>query len=252
MGASQNQKEGWEREYRSSKMLSPSNVPHADVVRFFRWLKKECKKAGEPLDMDGLRVLDLGSGTGRNSFYLAQQGADVIGFEFSETALTAARKIAAHGDLVIEYRSQNIGAAFQLPTSSVDIILDVTSSNSLNAAERSIYLSESARVLKPGGYLFLRALSLEGDSNAKELVKRFPGTDPESYVHPDLGITEQTFTKQSLTDTYSPYLTILQLERVEHYNTVAGRKYKRSYWIAYMQKAKEPEESSIEKVVKMP
>jgi SAM-dependent methyltransferase len=236
MGASQNQKEGWEREYRSSKMLSPSNVPHADVVRFFRWLKKEYKKTGEPLDMDGLRVLDLGSGTGRNSFYLAGQGANVLGFEFSETALAMARKIAAHGDMVIEYRSQNIGAAFQLPTASVDIILDVTSSNSLNAAEREIYLSEIARVMKPGGYLFLRALSLEADANAKELVKRFPGSDPDTYVHPDLGITEKTFTKQTLTDTYSPYLEIVNLERVEHYNVVAGRKYKRSYWLGYLRK----------------
>ncbi len=249
MGASQNQKEGWEREYRSSKMLSPSNVPQADVVRFMRWLKKEHKKIGEPIDMEALNVLDLGSGTGRNSFYFANHGAHVIGFEFSETALTMARKIAAHGDQTIDYRSQNIGAAFQLPTASVDIVLDVTSSNSLNDDERAIYLSEIARVLKPGGYLFLRALSLESDANAKELVKRFPGSDPDTYVHPDLGITEKTFTKQTLTDTYSPYVTPLSLERVEHYNMVAGRKYKRSYWLGYFQK---PKESSIEKVVEMP
>jgi SAM-dependent methyltransferase len=239
MGLSQNQKEGWEREYRSSKMLSPSNVPQADVVRFMRWLKKEHKKADDPIDMEELHVLDLGSGTGRNSFYLATQGAQVIGFEFSQIALAMARKIAAHGDQTIEYRSQNIGAAFQLPTSSIDIVLDVTSSNSLNDEERSIYLSELSRVLKPGGYVFLRALSLEGDANAKELVKRFPGSDPDTYVHPDLGITEKTFTKQSLTDTYGPYFTILNLERVQHYNSVAGRKYKRSYWIGYLQKPKD-------------
>ncbi|MDB4992378.1 MAG: SmtA2, SAM-dependent methyltransferase [Parcubacteria group bacterium] len=249
MGASQNQKEGWEREYRSSKMLSPSNVPHGDVVRFMRWLKKECKKAGEPLDMDGLRVLDLGSGTGRNSFYMANHGANVTGYEFSETALAMARKTAAHGDQVIEYKNQNIGAAFQLPSQTVDIVLDVMSSNSLNEAEREIYLSEISRVLKPGGYLFLRALSLDGDVHAKELIKRFPGTDSDTYVHPDLGITEKTFTKKSLTDAYGPYFTIISLERLEHYNTVAGRKYKRSYWVAYMQKAPE---ASIEKVAEMP
>ncbi len=229
------QQRAWDREYRSSKMLSPSNIPHADVVRFLRWLKKERKRADNPLDVDGLHVLDLGSGTGRNSYYFAEQGASVVGFEFSETALATARKLAAHSDLVIDYRAQNIGMPYPLEDASIDLILDVTSSNSLSDAERKLYLGELDRVFKPGGYLFLRALSLESDAHAKELVKRFPGPDPDTYIHPDLGITEKVFTRQSLLDTYGPYFNVLSLERVEHYNTVAGRKYKRSYWIGYMQ-----------------
>lgn len=230
------QQQAWDREYRSSQMLSPSNVPQADVVRFLRWLKKEQKRAGNPLDMETVRVLDLGSGTGRNSYYFAEQGAQVTGLEFSETALTAARKFAAHGELSIEYQAHDIGELFPVATNSIDIVLDVTSSNSLSDTARAQYLSEVSRVLKTGGFLFLRALSLEGDANAKELIKRFPGPDLDTYIHPDLGIVEKTFTKESLTSTYGPYFGIAHLERVEHYNVVAGRKYKRSYWIGYFQK----------------
>lgn len=228
--------DAWEREYRSQKMLSPSNIPQSDVVRFTRWLKKEAKKAGVPIDTDGLRVLDLGSGTGRNSYYFAEQGAKVTGLELSETALAFAKRTAEHGEVVIDYRRHDIGKALPLADASFDIALDVTSSNSLSAAARTTYLKELHRVLAPGGFLFLRALSLEGDKNAKELVKRFPGPDPDTYIHPDLGLTETVFSKESLYATYEPYFDVRFLERVEHYNVVAGRKYKRQYWIAYLQK----------------
>lgn len=230
------QQRAWDTEYKSQKLLSPSNVPHADVVRFLRWLKKEKKKEGSPIDMEEVRVLDLGSGTGRNSFYFAEQGAKATGLEFSATALEMAKKIAAHGDQTIEYKLQSIGAPYPIADASIDIALDVTSSNSLNAKERATYLKEISRVLKSGGYLFLRALSFEGDTHAKELVKRFPGPDPDTYVHPDLGIFETVFSRESLAATYGPYFTTTFLERTQHYSKVSGRLYKRSYWVAYLQK----------------
>lgn len=230
------QQSAWDKEYKAQQLLSPSNVPQADVVRFLRWLKKEHKKRGEPLDMDGLRVLDLGSGTGRNSFYFAEQGAQVTGFEFSKNALLMAEKLARHGEVAIDYHLQDIGAKYPLKDASIDIALDVTSSNSLSDSARKVYLHELSRVLAPGALLFLRALTFEGDAHAKELVKRFPGKDPDTYVHPDLGVVEKVFSRQTLQATYESYFAFEHLEKVQHYATVADRKYKRSYFIAYLRK----------------
>lgn len=230
------QQSAWDKEYKAQQLLSPSNVPQADVVRFLRWLKKERKKAGAPLDMETLRVLDLGSGTGRNSYYFAEQGATVTGIEFSKNALLMAEKLARHGEVAIDYHLQDIGAKYPLKDASIDIALDVTSSNSLSDSARKVYLHELSRVLAPGGYLFLRALSFEGDAHAKELVKRFPGPDPDTYVHPDLHIVEKVFSRESLKETYANYFEIIQLEKVQHYATVSGRTYKRSYFIAYLRK----------------
>lgn len=230
------QQDAWEREYKAQQLLSPSNVPHADVMRFVRWLKKERRKEGARLELEGLRVLDLGSGTGRNSYYFAGEGSVVTGFEFSPTALEMAKETARKEGLDITYKLQDIGKPFPLPDGSIDIALDVTSSNSLSDAQRETYLRELNRVLVPSGYLFLRALSLEGDAHARELVKRYPGPDPDTYVHPDLKIIEKVFTRESLKAAYEPYFAIDKIDRVQHYATVAGRTYKRSYWICYLQK----------------
>ncbi len=235
------QERAWDAEYRARQLLSPSNVPHAEVVRFFRWLKKEYRKAhaepdAEPFSLEGKRALDLGSGTGRNSVYLAEQGAQVTGYEFSPTALAMAKKAAEGSGLPLDYHLRSIGEPFPLPDGSMDIVLDVTSSNSLSDAERTVCLAEISRVLAPGGTLFLRALSLEGDAHAKELVKRVPGPDPDTYIHPDLGIVEKVFSRESLARAYEPRFAFLKLDRVQHYAKVAGRTYKRSYWVAYLQR----------------
>lgn len=231
-----NQEEVWNNEYKQKQMLSPSTLPQADVVRFVRWLKKQKKKAATPIEVDTFNVLDLGSGTGRNSMYLAQMGATVTGYEIANTALAMAEKQARHAELPIAYKKQDIGKAYQLGTESIDLILDVTSSNSLNEEGRAKYLEEVSRVLKPGGWMFVRALSLEGDAHAKRLVKDFPGAGPDTYVHPDLGVAEKVFSRETFTNTYAPYFRIAELERVSHYPNVAGRRYKREYWIAYLEK----------------
>ena len=194
MGA--NQEREWETEYRTNQMLSPSNVPQADVVRFVRWLKKESKHAGVAFDITDATILDLGSGTGRNSQYLAEQGAQAIGYEVSPTALAMAKKLATRSNLSVTYLKQDIGAVYPLSTASIDIVLDVTSSNSLTDTARQTYQREIHRVLKPGGWLFVRALAKDGDAHAKNLIARFPGPDPDTYIHPDLGITEKVFTSE--------------------------------------------------------
>jgi ubiquinone/menaquinone biosynthesis C-methylase UbiE len=48
-------------------------------------------------DVNGLRVLDVGCGTGRHTIRLAQSGSEVIGLDFSEGMLAKAREKAGTG-----------------------------------------------------------------------------------------------------------------------------------------------------------
>lgn len=225
------QKEVWEKEYRNLSLLTGDDKPQNNLRRFLKFLKKEQKLASS-----GLKVLDLGSGTGRNTNYMQSLGNECVGMEISETAINIAKRRAGEAGLAAKFINSSIGAKFPLPDNSVDLLLDVTSSNSLNNEERSIYLSEAHRVLKPGGYFFVKALALEGDKNAKNLIKLSPGHEPKTYIMPEIGLEERVFDRDDFTKLYSKYFQILKLDRKTSYTRMNNRSYKRNFWLAYLQK----------------
>ena len=225
-------------------LVTKGDEPQADTLRFFKFLKKYTpsasgispEAAGDEFKykLEDKIILDLGCGTGRNSNYLAERGNSVIGIEISKTALELAKQRARELGVTVDYRLADIGTPYGISDNSIDLIIDVTSSNSLNEKGREIYLSECARVLKPGGYFFLRALCKDGNKNVKNLLKASPGREHDTYVIKEIGLTERVFSKEDLVTMYSKYFKILKLEKKSGYSTFNGRIYKRDYWLAYM------------------
>lgn len=221
----------WEREYQDSKLVTKDDRPQADTLRFFKFLKKECK-----YKLENRTVLDLGCGAGRNSNYLAEIGNNVIGIEISKTAICLAKTRAREMGVIVDYRTGDIGEKYDIKDESIDLVLDVTSSNSLNEKGRDNYLKEVRRVLKNDGFLFVRALCKDGDVNAKNLIKQNGGQEYDTYFIKELGLTERVFSREDFISTYSLYFKILKLEKKEGYQTINGRIYKRNYWLAYLKK----------------
>ena len=141
----------WENEYQNPQLITKDDEPQKDILRFFRFLKKE-----EGVELENLAVLDLGSGTGRNANYLAKLGNKVIGLEISPTAINLAKSRAKSIKIEVNYQLHDIGSEYPFNNETFDLVLDVTSSNSLNGKERDIYLSEVLRVLKKDGILVIR------------------------------------------------------------------------------------------------
>lgn len=233
------QEQVWDREYRNSKFLTKENKPQSDVVRFAQFLKKRksADEAERKVLVEGLSVLDLGSGAGRNSFYFAEMGNIVTGLEISKTAVCIANQYAKEAGLDIKYVKQSIGERFPCEDESIDIVLDITSSNSLTEDERNVFLSETNRVLKNGGYFFTKALCKEGDENAKFLIKNHPGKEKDTYIMPDIGVTERVWTKEDFVSTYEKYFQIIHMEKKTSYSKIKDRSYKRNFWIVYMKKS---------------
>lgn len=223
-----NQGNTWEREYRNPKLVTKNEGPQADTLRFFKFLKKE-----EKFNLYDKVILDLGCGTGRNSNYLAELGNEVIGIEISKTAIQIAKQRAT---VLVDYRLGDIGDKYEIKDKSVDVVLDVTSSNSLNEKGREIYLNETDRVLKDGGYFFVRALAKDGNKNVKNLLKQSPGSEYDTYIIKEINLTERVFSKEDFIKMYSKYFKILNLEKKTSYTTFNERIYKRDYWLAYMKK----------------
>ncbi len=223
-----NNDQAWEKEYQQPQFLTLGTEPLIVVKEFCKWLRRD-----EKVDLEKCTVLDLGCGNGKNVKYFVDGYAKSgIGYDISKTAIGAAKKLSE--GLNIKYEVRSIGEKFPLENGSIDIVLDVTSSNSLNESEREIYLQETSRVLKPGGHMFVRALCLDGDKNAKQLIKENSGSEKDTYILPGVGVTERVFTKQDLVDTYGKYFEIAQIEKVEGYQKWGNQSYKRNYWIMYV------------------
>lgn len=225
----------WENEYQDSRLVTKKPEPQNDTLRFFRYLKKT-----EKIELKNLKILDLGSGTGRNANYLAALGNEVVGLEISATAVALAEKRAQEQGLAgsVKYLKQSIGSSYPFDDQSFDLALDVISSNSLNESEREVYLKETHRTLKVNGHLFVRALCKDGDKNAKNLLKINPGKEYDTYFIKELNLAERVFGEADFRKLYGAYFKIKKLDKRSGYTRFEGQSYKRNYWLAYLQKVK--------------
>jgi len=109
--------------------------------------------AGEPV------IVDVGCGTGGLVRRLARRGAHVIGVEPGEEALRRAR---AHEPVAGE-RYEHAGAdALPLPDASADMVVFANSLHHVPGDLLDAALAEAARVLRPGGLLYVQEPLPEG------------------------------------------------------------------------------------------
>lgn len=222
------QAEVWEKEYRNPQLISNSDEPQLDFKHFVKWLRKT-----RHVNLEGLRVLDLGSGTGKNSLFLAERGSEIVGIELSKTAVRMAKERAEERELDAHFQTGDIGTTIPYEDASFDLILDVVSSNSLNEAERRVYVKELKRLLKPVGHIFVKALCKDGDKHAINLIDKFPGKEKDTYIMPGTGITERVWSKEDIVDLYKDF-ELLSLERKSSYTIFDGKPFKRHFWLVYL------------------
>jgi SAM-dependent methyltransferase len=112
-------------------------------------------------ELAGSEVLDVGCGHGHLSRELAALGARVTGIEISEQQLSAARA-ADDGTGSTRYL---VGRAEALPVAdeSVDLVVFRASLHHVPPAVMPAALRETARVLRPGGLLYVAEPLAEGD-----------------------------------------------------------------------------------------
>jgi 2-polyprenyl-6-hydroxyphenyl methylase / 3-demethylubiquinone-9 3-methyltransferase len=118
--------------------------------------------------LKGARVLDVGCGGGLLSEAMARSGADVTGIDLAPAVLDAARLHLHESGLAVDYRE--IGAedlANELPAA-----FDVVACMELleHVPDPASVIEACARLLKPGGRLFLSTLNRTPLSFAAAIV----------------------------------------------------------------------------------
>lgn len=108
----------------------------------------------EHVTFPGLRVLEIGCGTGSSTLALAEQGASVTGIDVDLGAIEVARRrlqlCGVDADLR-EGNAANIGTDFS--GDRFDLILYFATLEHMTTAERLASLEQAWELLVPGGYL---------------------------------------------------------------------------------------------------
>jgi 2-polyprenyl-3-methyl-5-hydroxy-6-metoxy-1,4-benzoquinol methylase len=145
----------WDKKATRYSGLARSNWPSNTYNRFVH--QRQMGLVDELLgDVRGLRIADVGCGTGRASIHLAKRGARVTGFDFSPEALRVAKLDAEGEGLDIEFFTHDVlGPPRPDCREAFDVVL-VLGCLTLacrNVAELDQALGHLAGLLVPGGKL---------------------------------------------------------------------------------------------------
>lgn len=144
----------WEEVYRSRPW---GQYPAEDVIRFVAGNFYDAPDRGK------VRLLEVGSGTGANLWFMAREGFCVHGIDGSAAGVALARKRLdlecpawrSAGGQVLEAEM----AKLPYPDCYFDAALDVVAVCYSTFEDARLAYREMARVVKPGGLLFVRTFA---------------------------------------------------------------------------------------------
>lgn len=134
----------------------------------------------------GVRVLEIGCGTGRHTVRLAAQGNRVVAVDISPGMLSVARAKLARSDAVqfleADFLSEDCGSAFDAALAA--LVLE-------HVSDLALFFSKVAVALRPGGHFFLSEIHpdrIAGGSQANFTDKDGRHVRLVSFAHTDEAI----------------------------------------------------------------
>ena len=211
----------WDREYKQPDHLALSTEPGEDLVKFTRFLHRHHP---ELLSQDR-HVVDLGCGNGRHLKYLVDTyGLTGTGFDTSQTAIKQAAELCDADRTTVQVRS--IAEPLPVPDQSADLVLDMMTSHFLLEKARSLLHEEILRVLRPDGFLLIKTFLRDEDLHSARLLHDYPGPEPNTYIHPVMGVPEHVYSEAELREILEPNFILDRVYR-SHNHRFRGKARKR-------------------------
>ena len=140
----------FEKKYRDSGFNSQRRYPNESLVAFVSGIRG--------------RILDLGCGSGANTWFIAKEGKETYGIDSSPTAVKLCKKMLKKWNVKAKLF---LAEMTKLPfvDNFFDAVVDVVSTQHLTIKEHEECLKEVYRVLKPGGRFFSFHLGKNSVSN---------------------------------------------------------------------------------------
>lgn len=107
----------------------------------------------------GMYLLDVGGGCSLDSIFFATNGIHTVVLDFAEKALNKLSELADFYGVALEYEKASILDVPEKLLGMFDIITDNGCFHHIESADRLSYINSVSRLLKPGGFLYIRAIS---------------------------------------------------------------------------------------------
>jgi SAM-dependent methyltransferase len=179
--------------------------PHEDMPRIIEMLKEE-KPA---------TVLDLGSGSGRHTVYLAGKGFSVFGLDDAPEGIEITREWLAKEGLEADLQLGSMTEPLPYDDAFFDAVISVQVIHHAKIAAIRDIAGEILRVLKKGGFVFLTVPTLRNQGET------FREIEPGTFVPLDgreEGLPHHYFTLDELRDVFGEFdITDIHLDSTQHY-----------------------------------
>lgn len=125
----------------------------------------------------GKDIVDIGSGSGRSTFYFAQYAKSVIGVEPEKAMQELAEREAIRRGITNVRFLEGSGQEIPLPDKSVDIVTAITAA--FHPIEEIVpaFIREATRVLRPGGLILVEDITPGWYGGELHEVIQDPDTD---------------------------------------------------------------------------
>jgi len=98
------------------------------------------------------RVAVLGCGRGHDARFLATRGYEVVGYDFSSAAVTAARALARRDGVKVEFEQRDIFTLGREAAHAFDGVWEYTCYCAIDPARRAEYVDVLRTIVRPGGW----------------------------------------------------------------------------------------------------
>ncbi|WMJ77278.1 MULTISPECIES: class I SAM-dependent methyltransferase [unclassified Sedimentibacter] len=146
----------------------------------------------------GMKILDVGCGTGNFSVKLAKKGCSVTGIDVSDEMLSIARKKASDLNLDIELMNMDVNN-LSFDDNTFDGVISMTAFEFIEDAPKA--LKELLRVVKKGGQVLIGTIA--GESSWSELYLSEPFRENTVFKYAKFRTVEEIkdWNREKLVDT---------------------------------------------------
>lgn len=212
----------WSREYEAKGIPSSYETEPSLASRFLHtWLQDRDIQTG--------RLLDIGCGLGRNSFFFAENGFQVSAIDFAATNIAWLQQEAQRRDLPIEANCLDVGKdQWPFQDRYFRLAIDIFCFKHLVDEDSKRHYKEQLRkVLKQEG-LFLLSLASVKDGFYGPLLKQSPKPDRKLIIDPFSQISSLLYTREDIEKEFSDQFALQAFIESHSVSPMHGRDYSRT------------------------